>query len=56
MLIRIDMDIEKKNTHKKALACVQTSPISFVARNKGNRRRLHAGKKSTSKKNKTKIG
>ena len=30
------------------LACVQTSPISFVARgkgtcNKGNRRRLHAG-------------
>ena len=34
------------------LACVQTSPISFVARgkgpfsacNKGNRRRLHAGK------------
>ena len=26
------------------IACVQTSPISFVARGKGNRRRLHAGK------------
>ena len=27
------------------IACVQTSPISFVsACNKGNRRRLHAGK------------
>ena len=26
------------------LACVQTSPISFVARDKGNKRRLHAGK------------
>ena len=26
-----------------AFACVQTSPISFVARGKGNRRRLHAG-------------
>ena len=26
------------------VACVQTTPISFVARgNKGNRRRLHAG-------------
>ena len=26
------------------VACVQTSPISFVAHgNKGNRRRLHAG-------------
>ena len=26
------------------IACVQTSPISFSACNKGNRRRLHAGK------------
>ena len=25
-------------------ACVQTSPIPFAARDKGNRRRLHAGK------------
>ena len=35
------------NVHIKSnivVACVQTSPISFVARNKGNRRRLHAGK------------
>ena len=31
------------------IACVQTSPISFVsAFNKGNRRRLHAGKEFTS--------
>ena len=30
---------------KENLACVQTSPISFVARGKGNRRRLHAGKR-----------
>ena len=29
---------------RSAFACVQTSPISFVAFNKGNRRRLHAGK------------
>ena len=45
---------EVKSTDFKVnlnLACVQTSPISFVARgkgtfsacNKGNRRRLHAG-------------
>ena len=32
------------STGTLTLACVQTSPISFVARgNKGNRRRLHAG-------------
>ena len=29
------------------LACVQTSPISFAERRKGNRRRLHAGINST---------
>ena len=29
----------------RVIACVQTSPISFVARGKGNRRRLHAGNK-----------
>ena len=32
-------------TDKRFVACVQTSPVSFVARNKGNRRRLHAGKR-----------
>ena len=31
-----------RDTTTGFLACVQTSPISFVAR-KGNRRRLHAG-------------
>ena len=31
-----------------AFACVQTSPISFSACNKGNRRRLHAGNTSLS--------
>ena len=39
----------------KQLACVQTSPISFIAHgkgffsacNKGNRRRLHAGNATT---------
>ena len=42
------------NFGRKNVACVQTSPISFIARgkgtfstcNKGNRRRLHAGKKN----------
>ena len=28
---------------KRQVACVQTSPISFASRGKGNRRRLHAG-------------
>ena len=34
----------KAGFHCMEIACVQTSPISFVARGKGNRRRLHAGK------------
>ena len=46
---RISLILHRSASDK--LACVQTSPISFVARgkgtsacNKGNRRRLHAGK------------
>ena len=48
------MLFSKRNENRAGsqVACVQTSPISFVARgkgtfsacNKGNRRRLHAGK------------
>ena len=33
----------KRARSMEKIACVQTSPISFVARGKGNRRRLHAG-------------
>ena len=43
-LLYIPQEVNTQGRPKRIyVACVQTSPISFVAR-KGNRRRLHAGK------------
>ena len=42
---KADFNVSIEVTAEKLVACVQTSPISFVARGKGNkrnRRRLHA--------------
>ena len=51
MLNAIANNIAQRNADYLTIACVQTSPISFVARrkacNKGNRRRLHAGNLTT---------